>query len=190
MKIGITFLKKTVSWEGKYMKKSYKSVLLFFVLLFSLSGLVGCTRNERINAAEFERRLTKYDERCAFFDGEVFYRKPTYYTYYSFACERDVLLTVRHDKYGRVDRVTVTADAESAADINGAFALVCSAAAYALLPSDCDIASVLSAAGLFDVSSADNAGFSEFTAGKTSFWVFRGRGSVTFAADVNKKPEN
>lgn len=66
MKIGITFLKKTVSWEGKYMKKSYKSVLLFFVLLFSLSGLVGCTRDERINAAEFERRLTKYDERCAF----------------------------------------------------------------------------------------------------------------------------
>ena len=94
------------------MKKSYKSVLLFFVLLFSLSGLVGCTRDERINAAEFERRLTKYDERCAFFDGEVFYRKPTYYTYYSFACERDVLLTVRHDKYGRVDRVTVTADAQ------------------------------------------------------------------------------
>ena len=142
------------------MKKSYKSVLLFFVLLFSLSGLVGCTRDERINAAEFERRLTKYDERCAFFD---------------IIC---------------IHCVCVFGFAESAADINGAFALVCSAAAYALLPSDCDIASVLSAVGLFDVSSADNAGFSEFTAGKTSFWVFRGRGSVTFAADVNKKPEN
>lgn len=185
MKIGITILKKTVSGKGKYMKKIYRSALLFFVFLFSLSSLVGCTRDERINAAEFERRLTKYDERCAFFDGEVFYRKPTYYTYYSFASERDVLLTVRHDKYGRVDRVTVTADAESAFEDDGGFLLVCGAVAAALLPPDSDTAAVLDSSGLYDSSRADNAGFSDCSVGKSSFWVFRGRSAVTFAADIN-----
>lgn len=167
------------------MKKNRRIFTAILIVFFSLSFFTACTREERINVAELERRMAKYDENCSFLDGEVFYCKPTYYTYFSFESEQDVLLTVRHDKYGRVDRVTVTSDAGGSVEEDCRYALVCRCVAASLLPTGSDADAVLSSAGLFDEQCADAAGFSDFTVKKTSFWVFRNRGTVTFTADIS-----
>ena len=164
------------------MKKICRYAFVLVSLFFVLSCFVGCTREERINVAELERRMAKYDERCGFFDGEVFYCKPTYYTYVSAANDGELLLTVRHDKYGRIDRVTVTCN-EPNGDTD-VFLTVCGAAAAALLPDGESTDEILRLSGLLDPSLADSAGFSSHEVGKNEIWVFRGRDAVTFSVDA------
>ena len=155
------------------------------LLLWTVCAVLfsGCTRDNRINTAELERRMAQADDRLAFFDGEVFCCKETYYTYFSLSSEKDVLMTVKEDGYGRVKRVTVTSDEKNASS-GGGFVLVCEAAAAALLPEKTDIGQISSAVGLTDTSNADEAGFAEFKIGKVTFWTYRGKNTVTFCVDI------
>lgn len=167
------------------MKNRKRKVLSVIVLCFAVL-LTGCTRSERINTAELERRMAQYDERLAFFDGEVFYNKQTFYTFLSFESPRDVLLTVKSDKYGRVTRVSATADKSFAGQSGAGFETVCLAAAAALLPEDADSAGLVEQAGLYDENAADAGGFSMVDFGKYNIRVFRSTGAVTFTIDVKE----
>lgn len=162
------------------MKILKKTVCLAVLAVFLPMLAAGCTRSTEINYAEFERRMKKS---CTVSHGGVFYGKPVFYTYYSGNGENCILLTVRCDKYERVDRVTVTSNSSEAMTPDGDFASVCRAAVVSFLPKDTDCETLLAEAGLFDAARADRAGFSETIFGKYTLWVFRGENAVTFTAD-------
>lgn len=167
------------------MKNRKRKVLSAIVLCFAVL-LTGCTHTDRINTAELERRMAQYDERLAFFDGEVFYNKQTFYTFLNFESPRDVLLTIKSDKYGRVTRVSATAEKSFAGKTGAGFETVCLAAAAALLPEDADSAGLVEQAGLYDETAADAGGFSVVDFGKYNLRVFRSTGAVTFTIDVKE----
>lgn len=89
------------------MKKNKKTVmcllLAFLCVLFS-----GCTRSERIDYSELNRRLKKEDKAFSFSEKDVFFRDGVYYAFYSVLSEEDMLLTMKENDEGRLTCVTLT----------------------------------------------------------------------------------
>lgn len=170
--------------RGKSMKMTKKTVCIAFVACFFLLSLVGCTRADRINYAEFAGRMKKCGELDGLGVGETFCNKSAFYTYYSFEAENDVLLIAVQDKYERINRVTLTASEQLAEESNGGYLKLCRAVVKSLCFEKCDVEKIIARSGVQDSALAGDDGFSEYSDGIFTFWVFRSVGAVTFAVDI------
>lgn len=94
----------------KFIKKSIIMLLGALLMLFS-----GCTRSERADYSELNRRLAKEDKAFCFNENDVFFRDGVYYAFYSVLSDDDMLLTMKENDDGRLTCVSLTSSGNEAA---------------------------------------------------------------------------
>ena len=122
--------------------KFCRTAALFVLCLL----LCVCARNARIDYSELSLRLGETDPRFAFSEENLFRVDATWYVYYGFTREDDMLLTFKEDETGLLTGGTLALDGDcvSAADDFRAFSL---ALAAAFIP-DADLVSLSAGTGL------------------------------------------
>lgn len=81
------------------------------VLLVSLT-LASCARDRRMDYSELNIRIGEINPNCVFDESALFYSNGVYYSFYSLNGENDMLLTMREDEEGKLDRITLTLNGE------------------------------------------------------------------------------
>lgn len=91
------------------MKKAV-CIIMFFVLLFCFSS---CSQESRPDMETLSKRLSVINESYAFDYFDAFMYDGAYHVYFSLCSEDDILMSIRTDKNGNIDDVTVIAYAEN-----------------------------------------------------------------------------
>ncbi len=89
--------------------RSCRTAALFVLCLF----LCACARNARMDYSELGFRLGETDPRFAFSEENLFRVDATWYVYYGFTRENDMLLTFKEDETGLLTSVTLALDGDS-----------------------------------------------------------------------------
>lgn len=84
----------------------------FCIMLACLSLFSGCRRNSRFDYSELSRRLGEVNESFSFRESDLFFSDGTYYVYYGFTAENDMLLTLKEDETGLLSEVTLSLDGD------------------------------------------------------------------------------
>ena len=114
-----------------------------------IAALCGCVRNKRFDYSELNLRLREtapaycFDDTSLLFDGEV------YFCCYSFAGDNDTLLTLKEDKTGFLERITLTMNSPPGNEGYEAFQSFALALAQVFIP-DAETNRLCEETGLFD----------------------------------------
>ena len=108
----------------------YRGMLAALLLCLPLAS---CARNVRFDYSELNIRLREADDAFCFRETELLYADSTYYAFYAVNGEDGMLLTMRGDETGLLDRVTLTLDAD-AKEAAGTFVSFAEALARVFIP--------------------------------------------------------
>lgn len=90
------------------------------LLLLLCLLLCACEKDRRFDYSELNIRIGEENQKYVFDEASLFYSNGIFYSYYSLNDENDMLLTMREDEEGKLDRITLTLDAAKA-DTGGDF---------------------------------------------------------------------
>ena len=89
-----------------------KKALCFAFCFFVLFSLTSCSEDARPDMETLSRRMSLINENYAFDYFDAFIYDDAYHITFSLCSEDDVLMSVRTDKAGNIDEITVIAYAE------------------------------------------------------------------------------
>lgn len=134
------------------MMKIFKKSVNFIVMMSLILGLSSCVKDKRFDYSELNIRLKNVSPEFVFDETELFYSDSVYYIYYSLNSENDMLLTLKEDEKMKLERITLTLDAEKA-DMSGeTFKKFALTLADIFIP-ELNVNALIEATGIDDVSS-------------------------------------
>ena len=134
----------------KFMRFLQK-LTVFFLIPSILAACCSCVSDKRFDYSELNIRLGKSAPRYVFSESGMFCSGGVYYCYYSLNAENDMLLTLKEDEKGKLNRISLTLDIESFEESAGDFSLFSLALAEIFIP-DADMDSLARETGIKDFS--------------------------------------
>ena len=145
------------------MKKSLSARLLALLVLCCLFS--SCAREERFGYSELNLRLKRVSPSLAFEEEKLFLSDRVWYAFYEKDGRTSMLLTMREDDEGKLDRLTLALGEKDAA---GDFMLLASALAKIFIPG-ADTAAIDAATGFLQTAAVFGNGVEVWREGFYSF---------------------
>lgn len=95
------------------MKNVKKALCLPILFLFLLTS---CTRSERIDYSELDRRLQKENALYTVNETDILFSDSVYFAFLSLKSEDDILLTMKEDEEKKLVQVTVSASGDDTSE--------------------------------------------------------------------------